>query len=234
MAQSPDEEALVMAARQFGFVFKSRTPKSITIEVFEREEHYDLLCILDFNNDRKRMSVVVKDANSGKLLLFCKGADTMVLERISQKSKDQVKIERRLLLNIPTFSAPHNHNGTLGQIRTGWPAHIVLGVQRARSGVFQEGLLGKQTRKERVQIALQWSAREREANLDITDKRGKLLDDLYEELERDMTLLGATAIEDKLQDGVPETIANLAQANIKIWVLTGDKQARKRLTLANH
>lgn len=38
-----------------------------------------------------------------------------------------------------------------------------------------------------------------------------------------MTLLGATAIEDKLQDGVPEAIANLAKANIKIWVLTGDK-----------
>ena len=36
--------------------------------------------------------------------------------------------------------------------------------------------------------------------------------------------LGATAIEDKLQDGVPRTIANLRSAGIKIWVLTGDKQ----------
>ena len=36
-------------------------------------------------------------------------------------------------------------------------------------------------------------------------------------------LVGATAIEDKLQDGVPECIAQLAKANIKIWVLTGDK-----------
>lgn len=39
-----------------------------------------------------------------------------------------------------------------------------------------------------------------------------------------MMLLGATAIEDKLQQGVPETIALLTLANIKIWVLTGDKQ----------
>ena len=39
-----------------------------------------------------------------------------------------------------------------------------------------------------------------------------------------MTLLGATAIEDKLQDGVPETIADLLSANIRVWVLTGDKQ----------
>ena len=39
-----------------------------------------------------------------------------------------------------------------------------------------------------------------------------------------MTLIGATAIEDKLQDGVPDAIANLSNAGIKIWVLTGDKQ----------
>ena len=39
-----------------------------------------------------------------------------------------------------------------------------------------------------------------------------------------MVLLGATAIEDKLQDGVPQTIANLRKTGIKIWVLTGDKQ----------
>ncbi len=38
-----------------------------------------------------------------------------------------------------------------------------------------------------------------------------------------LKLLGATAIEDKLQEGVPETIACLTLANIKIWVLTGDK-----------
>lgn len=40
-------------------------------------------------------------------------------------------------------------------------------------------------------------------------------------------LLGATAIEDKLQQGVPETIALLTLANIKIWVLTGDKQGER-------
>jgi phospholipid-transporting ATPase len=39
-----------------------------------------------------------------------------------------------------------------------------------------------------------------------------------------MTLLGATAIEDKLQEGVPDTISALRKANIKVWVLTGDKQ----------
>lgn len=50
------------------------------------------------------------------------------------------------------------------------------------------------------------------------------MDALYEEIETDMILIGASAIEDKLQDGVPDAIANLALADIKIWVLTGDKQ----------
>lgn len=41
---------------------------------------------------------------------------------------------------------------------------------------------------------------------------------------QDLLLLGATAIEDRLQAGVPETIATLIKAEIKIWILTGDKQ----------
>ena len=49
-------------------------------------------------------------------------------------------------------------------------------------------------------------------------------DKVYEKVERDLTLVGATAIEDKLQDGVSQTIANLQRAGIKVWVLTGDKQ----------
>lgn len=44
-----------------------------------------------------------------------------------------------------------------------------------------------------------------------------------EEIEKDLRLLGATAIEDRLQDGVPETIADLKAAGIKVWVATGDK-----------
>lgn len=43
-------------------------------------------------------------------------------------------------------------------------------------------------------------------------------------IERDLFLLGATAIEDRLQDGVPDTIYTLQQAGIKVWVLTGDRQ----------
>lgn len=70
-----------------------------------------------------------------------------------------------------------------------------------------------------------WMKRQHAASVDLQNRQEKL-DAVYEEIEKDLILLGATAIEDKLQDGVPETIANLADANIKIWVLTGDKQGK--------
>ena len=54
--------------------------------------------------------------------------------------------------------------------------------------------------------------------------RERLLYESYCRLERDLQLLGATGIEDKLQDQVPETINSLRKAGIVIWVLTGDKQ----------
>ena len=56
------------------------------------------------------------------------------------------------------------------------------------------------------------------------NNRSEALDAAAELIEKDLFLLGATAIEDKLQDGVPDTIATLAQAGIKLWVLTGDRQ----------
>lgn len=54
--------------------------------------------------------------------------------------------------------------------------------------------------------------------------RGEALDKAAEIIEKEMFLLGATAIEDKLQEGVPDTIHTLQTAGIKVWVLTGDRQ----------
>lgn len=69
----------------------------------------------------------------------------------------------------------------------------------------------------------EWSAVYEKASTTLVD-RAQELDDAAELIEKDMLLLGATAIEDKLQDGVPDTIHTLHEANIKVWVLTGDRQ----------
>jgi phospholipid-translocating ATPase len=67
-----------------------------------------------------------------------------------------------------------------------------------------------------------WSERYHEATVSMDDREARI-EAVSDELERDLRLLGATAIEDRLQDGVPETIADLKRAGIKVWVATGDK-----------
>ena len=67
-----------------------------------------------------------------------------------------------------------------------------------------------------------WSERYHEATVALDDREAKI-EAISDELERDLRLLGATAIEDRLQDGVPETIADLKRSGIKVWVATGDK-----------
>ncbi|XP_050786743.1 phospholipid-transporting ATPase ID isoform X1 [Gopherus flavomarginatus] len=188
-AQSPDEGALVTAARNFSFVFRSRTPKTITVQELGRAVTYQLLAILDFNNVRKRMSVIVRSPE-GRIRLYCKGADTILLERLHPAHHE--------LLNVTT---DHLNEYAGEGLRT-----LVLAYKDLEDGYYEE-----------------WADQLLRAST-ASEGREDRLARLYEEVERDMTLLGATAIEDKLQQGVPETIAILTLANIKIWVLTGDKQ----------
>lgn len=69
----------------------------------------------------------------------------------------------------------------------------------------------------------QWQCMYEDASTSLTDRAIKLRQTAAL-IECNLKLLGATAIEDKLQDGVPEAIESLRQAGIKVWVLTGDKQ----------
>lgn len=68
-----------------------------------------------------------------------------------------------------------------------------------------------------------WQQRYVEAKQALQGREAKLAE-VAEEIEHHLILLGCTAIEDKLQAGVPECIERLAAAGIRIWVLTGDKQ----------
>uniref|UniRef100_A0A8D0AS42 Phospholipid-transporting ATPase n=1 Tax=Sander lucioperca TaxID=283035 RepID=A0A8D0AS42_SANLU len=186
-AQSPDEGALVTAARNFGFVFRSRTPETITAMEMGRTVTYELLAVLDFNNVRKRMSVIVRNPE-GKLTLYCKGADTIIFERL-HPSCNKLK------------EATIGHLNVSDGLRT-----LALAYKDLDESYMDE-----------------WRQRHHEASTAM-EGREERLDELYEEIEKDLLLLGATAVEDKLQDGVPQTIEQLAKADIKIWVLTGDKQ----------
>ncbi len=69
---------------------------------------------------------------------------------------------------------------------------------------------------------VEWARIHDEASASLTD-RDDAIDEANEKIEVDLTLLGATALEDKLQVGVPEAIETLHRAGIKLWILTGDK-----------
>ncbi|XP_071584187.1 phospholipid-transporting ATPase IK isoform X4 [Heliangelus exortis] len=187
-AASPDEEALVLAARNMGYIFLARTQDTITISELGKRRTYQVLAMLDFNSDRKRMSVLVRDPE-GTIRLYTKGADTVILERLQRRGTNEIFTERAL---------DHFAEETL---RT-----LCLATKEVSEAEYKV-----------------WSRRHQEVSILLQD-RGQELHKLYEEMEQNLQLLGATAIEDKLQDGVPETIQLLKLANIKVWVLTGDKQ----------
>ncbi|XDG07423.1 hypothetical protein ABKA04_007038 [Annulohypoxylon sp. FPYF3050] len=69
---------------------------------------------------------------------------------------------------------------------------------------------------------LEWRKEHDKAATALQDREEKL-EEVADKIEQELTLLGGTAIEDRLQDGVPDTIELLGRAGIKLWVLTGDK-----------
>merc|ERR1719470_652507 len=69
----------------------------------------------------------------------------------------------------------------------------------------------------------EWEVKWKEASAAVSGREEKV-EEVATIIEQDLTLIGATAIEDKLQDLVPETIEKLLEANIHVWMLTGDKQ----------
>lgn len=79
-----DERALVQGASQYGFVFETRTPEYVTVNVLGERERYEILNVLEFTSTRKRMSVIARGPN-GKLKLYCKGADTVIYERLGER-----------------------------------------------------------------------------------------------------------------------------------------------------
>ncbi|RZB99428.1 Phospholipid-transporting ATPase 3 isoform C [Glycine soja] len=194
-AASPDEAALVIAAKHFGFFFYRRTPTM----VYVRESHvekmgkvqdvsYEILNVLEFNSTRKRQSVVCRYPD-GRLVLYCKGADNVIYERLADGNNNIKKVTREHLEQF----------GSAG-LRT-----LCLAYKELHPDVYES-----------------WNEKFIQAKSSLND-REKKLDEVAELIENDLILIGSTAIEDKLQEGVPACIETLQRAGIKIWVLTGDK-----------
>jgi phospholipid-translocating ATPase len=195
-AQSPDEAALVQAAADIGFEFRGRDKDILYLRTpFASEPlQFRLLNILDFTSARKRMSVLLR-------ALSPDGKDEGPI-MIFTKGADNVVFER---------------------LRSGDD-----GLKRATEAHLDEfASLGLRTLTLAYRLVsddeyARWVREYQEASATLEDREDKV-EAVSSSIEHGFKLLGATAIEDRLQDGVPETIADLKRAGIKVWVLTGDK-----------
>lgn len=193
-AESPDEIALVSAAASCGYVMKTRTGDSLTISILGAEQTFIILGVLPFNSDRKRMAILLRSVDTNDVLLLTKGADEKVYERLR---------EDQSISTHPFYEETRKHLTDFS-------------VKGLRTLCFAYRVCSEKEYEDWV-VAYSEAAGALEA-------RDEMLDKLYERYEKDYILLGATAVEDKLQDKVPETIQTLYESGTSIWVLTGDMQ----------
>lgn len=80
-AESPDEAALVYAARAYGFILLARTPNSVAVRLPSGQVlDFEVLDTLTFDCTRKRMSVLVRHPITKECVLYAKGADYAIME----------------------------------------------------------------------------------------------------------------------------------------------------------
>ncbi|XP_026364620.2 phospholipid-transporting ATPase VD isoform X1 [Ursus arctos] len=200
-AESPDEAALVYAARAYQCTLRSRTPEQVVVDFAALGPlTFQLLHILPFDSVRKRMSVVVRHPLSNQVVVYTKGADSVIMELLSVASPDGASLEKQQMI-IREKTQKHLDDYARRGLRT-----LCIAKKVMSDTEYTE-----------------WLRNHFLAETSI-DHREELLLESAMRLENKLTLLGATGIEDRLQEGVPESIEALQKAGIKIWMLTGDKQ----------
>ena len=200
----------------------------------QRDESWAILAVNKFDSDRKRMSILLRSPPElGSLpILFCKGADSSMLDPDVCASSSLLKAsgddEGGSSLDVSALTTIEDDgddevDGDVGANEN--ELSCMLGMQSQLGDFASEGLrtlvLGLRILTEKE--CEDWLAQYNAAAVSLTD-REKLLTEAGLAIEKKLHIAGATAIEDKLQVGVPDTIANLAKAGIKLWVLTGDKR----------
>lgn len=190
-AQSPDEICLCNFARDNGIILKERRNDEIVVNVLGKDVVYKVLNVLDFSSERKRMSIILRTPK-GKIVLYSKGADNVMLERVRKdENKDLIKVTKDYLED-------YSSDGL-------------------RTLIICKKELDEKEYKDYISEYNDAST--------LLEGRKKALAAVFDKIERDMKLVGCTAIEDKLQEEVPETIAKFISSGLKVWMITGDKQS---------
>ena len=169
-ASSPDESALVKGVAKFGICFTSRQPEKIGIQFLDEEREYQVLNVLEFNSDRKRLSVILKDS-TGTIKLYCKGADNVIIPRISLHPADY--------RDYTDATVDHMEEFAKEGFRT-----LVLAYRIISQGEYDE-----------------WNENHYTKAATSIQNRERKIAEAAELIEKNLIILGATAIEDKLQEG---------------------------------
>jgi len=189
-AEGPDEEALVLAAADLGIRLVSTADSiyQVSIDHDKSKKSFQVLGVNKFSSFRKRMSIIVRDIDTGICWIYMKGADNVMFDLCtSLESSGQVQN------NLSRLS--------MAGLRTLVVAQRQLTNEEADSFVNQM----------------------KEASRVVGEARKDAMEKVASEIEANMVYVGMTAIEDALQDQVPETIRKIRDAHIMLWVATGDK-----------
>eukprot|EP00803_Ostreobium_quekettii_P001400 evm.model.scf_456.4 EVM.evm.TU.scf_456.4 scf_456:36480-52102(+) len=162
-AESPDEEALVQGAKYLGYTLMARSVDSVQLNVLGQRVDLKVLAVLEFNSARKRMSIVCQLPN-GKIRLYCKGADTVILARLADRRQNRQATREHL-----------NEMASAG-LRT-----LAVAQRDLSEAEFNE-----------------WYDKYHKASVSLVQREAKV-EEMADEIERNLVLLGATAVEDKLQ-----------------------------------
>ena len=200
---NPDEITLVGAASELGYCFYGKNGNIIKIkrklynangnEDDSEIRKFELLLKIPFESARQRSSVIVRDLKSNKIKIYNKGSDTKIFERLNEYS----------INNILEITKDHVNTFARRGLRTLCYSYKTI------------------TEKEWSDWSKEYNALREEQK--INNLIGEKLELLYNSLEKDSFLLGATALEDQLQDGVKDDINQFIEAGINFWMLTGDK-----------
>lgn len=185
---SPDDIELVKTAAEQGYKYQKSSNSVRKVRINEGDFDFEVLNIMEFDSDRKRMSIIVRDGDQIKL--YMKGADSEIKKRLSKESQNEFLEYSNYYVDY--FSSKG--------FRTLFVALKIIDENEYNI----------------------WDSKLKKAELNLDNKK-QAVKEAFEEIEEGVYLLGATIVEDKLQDEVPETIRDLRLAGIKIWMLTGDK-----------
>ena len=195
---SPDDIALVKGAQQLGFEFIKKNYQTLIVVKHLAEDvilNFELLTLIPFDSERKRMSVIVKDKQNNKIFLFSKGSDNIMITGTN---------------NHPPIITEYTYINEQNEVE------IIL-EKFSKEGLRILVMGYKELEKEYFNKWLKNYEKQRKKN-------PKYLKEYHDEMEKNLIFCGCSAIEDKLQEDVPETIDTLINCGLRIWMLTGDKQ----------